>query len=85
VKYRIEISRRAQRYLSGLARELQGRMQAAIDGLANEPRPLGVQKLHGEEDGYRIRVGDYRILYEIRDDVLLILVIKIGHRREVYR
>ena len=54
-------------------------------GLAANPRPPGVEKLAGPDDFYRIRVGDYRIIYQIQDDVLMILVVKIGHRREVYR
>lgn len=54
-------------------------------GLAENPRPIGSEKLTGSEDLHRIRVGDYRILYQIQDDALLVLVVKIGHRREVYR
>lgn len=53
--------------------------------LAENPRPLGVRKLEGEEDLYRLRVGDYRVLYAIRDAVLLVLVVRIADRREVYR
>jgi len=57
----------------------------AIRSLQAHPRPAGCKKLAGNADYYRIRVGDYRVLYEIRDRVLLVLVIKVGHRREVYR
>ena len=53
--------------------------------LADNPRPRGVEKLEGRENRYRIRVGDYRVIYEIHDEVLLVLVVRIGHRREVYR
>ena len=53
--------------------------------LASQPRPPGSEKLFGPEDLYRIRVGDYRIVYQIRDEELLVSVLKIGHRREVYR
>jgi mRNA interferase RelE/StbE len=56
----------------------------AISSLQSNPRPAGCKKLAGNADYYRIRVGDYRVLYEIRDRVLLVLVIKVGHRREVY-
>lgn len=56
-----------------------------IDELATSPRPNGVKKLKGKENTYRIRVGDYRILYEIFDDVLLVTVVKIGHRSKVYK
>lgn len=58
---------------------------AAIDDLANDPRPTGCVKLAGEEALYRVRVGDYRILYQIHDRALLVVVIEIGHRREIYR
>jgi mRNA interferase RelE/StbE len=53
--------------------------------LAADPRPSGCKKLAGSTDYYRIRVSDYRVLYEVRDRDILVLVIKIGHRREVYR
>jgi mRNA interferase RelE/StbE len=53
--------------------------------LAEEPRPSGVVKMAGEAFTYRVRLGDYRIVYEVQDEVLCILVIKVGHRREVYK
>ncbi len=83
--YQVDLSKRAKRQLSKLDSDTQASIGAAIDDLAVDPRPSGVKKLKGEETVYRIRVRDYRILYEIQDDQLLILVIKIGHRREVYR
>jgi len=55
-----------------------------IRALAEEPRPVGCEKLSGQER-YRVRQGDYRIIYEILDDVLIVTVVKVGHRREVYR
>ena len=60
-------------------------MRAAIDLLAQEPRPPGCVALAGETRAYRVRVGDYRIVYEIFDDRLVIQVVRIGHRRDVYR
>lgn len=63
----------------------QERIQRHIDALATEPRPPGCVKMSGIERTYRIRVGDYRIIYEIRDNVLIVLVLRIGHRREAYR
>ncbi len=60
-------------------------MQRRIDALATNPRPRGVQKLKGDEQFLRLRVGDYRLIYVVEDDRLLILVVKIGHRRDVYR
>ncbi|NJL10721.1 MAG: type II toxin-antitoxin system RelE/ParE family toxin [Calothrix sp. SM1_7_51] len=68
-----------------LSQDLQDRIQADIDELANEPRPSGVKKLKGEENSYRIRVGDYRVVYEIYDDILLISIVKVKHRTEVYK
>ena len=56
-----------------------------IDSLALNPRPPGVEKRAGRDNRYRVRNGDYRIIYEIYDQVLLVLVVRIGHRREVYR
>jgi mRNA interferase RelE/StbE len=75
----------ALKALARLPKADQARLRARIDALATEPRPQGVVKLAGEENLYRVRAGDYRIIYEIRDDVLRVLVISIGHRREVYR
>jgi mRNA interferase RelE/StbE len=60
-------------------------LKARIDALAEDPRPQGIEKLSAEDNLYRIRSGDYRVIYEIRDAELLILVAKVGHRREVYR
>ncbi len=83
--YQVDLSKRAERQLSKLDSDNQSLLGAAIDSLAVDPRPSGVKKLKGEENVYRLRVRDYRILYEIQDGELLILVIKIGHRRDVYR
>ena len=83
--YRIEFKPSAGKELSGLPKNIQKRIAAKIDALADNPRPREVEKLEGSEHRYRIRVGDYRIIYEVRDEVLLILVVRIGHRREVYR
>ena len=60
------------------------RLEEAITGLGDEPRPQGARRLQGVEDLYRIRVGDYRVIYQIRDKAVVVLVVKIGHRREVY-
>ncbi len=56
-----------------------------MDALAANPRPKGVKKLTGLDNLYRIRAGDYRIVYQIRDDRLIVLVVRIGHRKDVYR
>ena len=62
----------------------QDRIISAIRDLTEDPRPAGVRKLTGRE-GWRIRVGEYRVIYEIRDESLFILVVTIGHRREIYQ
>jgi mRNA interferase RelE/StbE len=84
-RYSIEFRPAAARDLRKLPRHEQRRVGARIDSLADNPRPAGVRQLAGSEKFYRIRVGDYRIIYEILDKVLRILVLKIGHRRDVYR
>lgn len=83
--YRIELTSKALRELAALPRDAQQRIDARILALSEEPRPPGSKKLEGEEDLYRIRVGDYRIVYRVDDKVLVVLVVRIGHRREVYR
>jgi mRNA interferase RelE/StbE len=84
--HRILLRPAAQRFLRKLRdKTLAARLVAAIRGLATDPRPPGCEKLVGVEDLYRIRVRDYRIIYQIQTAVLLVLVVKIGHRREVYR
>jgi mRNA interferase RelE/StbE len=84
VRYRVEISRRATKVVTGLEKPLRRRILAAIEALADDPRPPGCKKLAGQ-DGWRIRVGDYRIVYEIHDRVLLVTVVDVGHRGEIYR
>ncbi|MFC1482569.1 type II toxin-antitoxin system RelE/ParE family toxin [Myxococcota bacterium] len=83
--YRVQLTRAAARDLRGLPRGGQRRIDAAIMSLAEHPRPPGCVKLRGADDLYRVRVGDYRIVYQIEDEVLTVLVIRIGHRRDVYR
>jgi mRNA interferase RelE/StbE len=84
--YTVEVLRRAEKVLRGLTdRKLYQRMREAIDALATEPRPHGCTKLSGTKNIYRVRVGDHRIVYQVVDDRLLVLVIDLGHRREVYR
>lgn len=83
--YRVEVARRAVKVMAGLPRREQQRVRAAIDLLAGNPRPPGCVAMSGEVRAWRVRVGDYRIVYEIFDDRLVIQVIRIGHRRDVYR
>ncbi|MEA5448643.1 type II toxin-antitoxin system RelE/ParE family toxin [Leptolyngbya sp. CCNP1308] len=83
--YRLRFVKRAAKQFQALPEQAKRRIQPKIDALATEPRPTGVTKLSGEDNLYRIRVGDYRILYAIEDDQLLVLVVALGHRREIYR
>jgi mRNA interferase RelE/StbE len=85
VTYSVYLSPGAERDLGALDKPAQRRVVARIEALASNPRPTGVTKLQGEANAWRIRVGDYRVLYTIEDGRLVVLVIKIGHRREVYR
>lgn len=83
--YEVRFKSSARRAFDSLARQLQARILAKIDPLAENPRPIGSKKLAGPEDRWRIRVGDFRVIYEIHDQVLVVLVIAVGHRRDVYR
>ena len=84
--YRIKILRTAQKELASLPKAIRIRIGRKIDSLQANPTPQGVKLLKGKErEAYRVRVEDYRILYQIKKDILTVLVIKIGHRREVYR
>lgn len=84
-RYRIAFARRAEKALEKLPREAQARIARRIDALAEEPRPRDAKKLQGEDDLYRVRVGDYRIIYCIRERELLVLVVGVGDRRDIYR
>jgi mRNA interferase RelE/StbE len=84
VPYDIRFKPSAAKELAKLPRAVQRRIAPAIEGLATSPRPPGAEKLTGQ-DAWRIRVGDYRIVYAIEDRVLVVLVLHIGNRREVYK
>lgn len=83
--YAVEFVPSAARELANLDRATQRRVARRINQLAVAPRAAGSVKLRGADDVWRLRVGDYRILYRIEDDGLLVLVIKVGHRGAVYR
>ncbi len=84
--YTVSIRPKAEKYLAGLRdTHLYRRLRQAIDNLCRDPRPPGCLKMQGGQELYRIRVGDYRVIYEIQDSVLVVLVVRIGNRREVYR
>lgn len=83
--YSIRILPAAQRQLAKLDPPMRTRIAAAIDELAANPRPPGAKKLSGKENLWRIRVGDYRILYQLSDRQMLVIIVAVGHRGDVYR
>jgi mRNA interferase RelE/StbE len=83
--YSVEFLPAAARQLAKLDRAVQRRIARTIDGLASDPHGPNTAKLRGAPDVWRVRVGDYRVLYQIADDRLVILVVAVGHRATVYR
>ncbi|PQM75670.1 type II toxin-antitoxin system RelE/ParE family toxin [Corynebacterium sp. J010B-136] len=84
-KYSVSFRTAAIKSLRKLENSQRVKLIDAIEGLADDPRPVGVKKLQGGSGEYRIRVGSYRVIYEIQDKQLIILVLNVGHRREIYR
>ncbi|MGB6059821.1 MAG: type II toxin-antitoxin system RelE/ParE family toxin [Microthrixaceae bacterium] len=85
MKYEIEVSPKALRQLRKLDAPARRRVQAAVELLAVDPRPAAATQLVGGAGEWRVRTGSYRIIYEINDDVLVVLAIAVGHRRDIYR
>jgi mRNA interferase RelE/StbE len=83
-KYKIIVKKSVAKDLRPLPKKDIAVILKCIESLREEPRPFGCEKLSGQER-YRIRKGAYRIIYEIRDDVLIVIVVKVGHRKEIYR
>ena len=83
--YRIEWKNSAYKELQKLPRPTIVKVVAAISDLSNDPYPSGVKKIIGSERSYRIRVGDYRVIYEIVEDKLIIEIVRVRHRKDVYR
>ncbi len=83
--YRIEFTRSAEKDLRKIDKSKVAAIYHEVERLEADPRPHGVKKLAGADRTYRIRIGDYRVVYEIEDEVLLVLVIRIAHRKDVYR
>ena len=81
--YTVKLIPRAERNLYSFQADLRDRIIDALERLKNNPRPSGCKKLKSR-DAYRIRVGDYRVVYEIHDDVLIVLIVRVAHRREAY-
>ena len=82
--YRVIFKRPAEKSLHALPKKIQARIVGVIDLLSENPFPPASVKLKGR-DGYRIRTGDYRILYSVENEILIITVVAIGHRKEIYR
>lgn len=82
--YRLQIKRSAERDLRRLPLSLFARINRQILALGDEPRPPGVRKLKGTRSGWRIRIGDYRVLYQIDDEIRTVTVVRVRHRRDVY-
>jgi mRNA interferase RelE/StbE len=86
VSYQVRVAPAPTKYLAKLRDEtLKRRMVKALRALEVDARPPGCVKLQGHDELFRMRVGDYRIIYQIQDAVLIVLVVEIGHRREIYR
>lgn len=84
MKYAVLIERYAQKQIMKLDKQIIPAIKSAIASLADNPRPYGYKKLKGEE-AFRIRVGDYRIIYEIDDGKIIITVVSVGHRKDIYK
>ena len=84
MNYSLEILRSAQKQLSKINRKDQTRIIQAVRALSETPKPNGCKKLSGRT-AWRIRIGSYRVIYEIQNEKLIILVINIGHRKDIYR
>jgi mRNA interferase RelE/StbE len=85
MSYRIELTKAAARDLLAVPKPVLVRLDACLLSLSDDPLPPGVKKLKNSDGLYRMRVSDYRLIYRIEQEILTVLVIKIGHRREVYR
>ena len=84
MKYKVLIERYTQKQIIQLDRKIIPLIKASIIDLADNPRPYGYKKLKGEE-AYRIRVGNYRVIYEINDNTIIVTVVSVGHRKEIYK
>jgi mRNA interferase RelE/StbE len=83
--YKIEWKRSAIKELEKLPRPMISKVVSAVNNLASNPYPEGVRKLVGSENSYRIRIGDYRVLYNIIKNMLIVEIIRVGHRKDIYR
>jgi len=83
--YKLEFTESARRELRALDRQLQRRISTKVNELCDQPFPSGVKKLQGLQDHFRIRVGDYRVIYRVDGHRVVVVIVQIGHRRDVYR
>lgn len=84
MSYEVRLLRRAERQLDALPPRLRARVARRLQDLQQSARPPGAAKLSGQ-NGYRLRIGDYRVLYEVNDELEVVTIVAVGHRREVYR
>jgi mRNA interferase RelE/StbE len=84
MSYQILIKPAARRQLKKLTLDVQKNLIEIIEHLSEDPRPMGCKKLKGRKDQYRVRSGDYRVIYSIEDLALIVRVVKVGHRRDIY-
>ena len=84
-RYGLEVKDKAVKELSRVRPDVGRRLLRSIESLASDPRPKQSHKLSESENSYRLRVGDYRVLYQVDDEARLVTIFKVGHRREVYR
>lgn len=85
MKYRVELTKAAVRDLTAVPKATLKRLDACILRLADDPLPPGVKKLKSSSGLYRVRVGDYRIIYTIEQGIVTVIVVRVAHRREAYR
>lgn len=83
--YQILFDKSAAKQLAKLPEKSYEKVKKSIEELAESPRPVGCLKLKGSGDAYRIRIGDFRVIYEIEDDILVVVIVSVGDRKEVYR
>ncbi|MBO9626425.1 MAG: type II toxin-antitoxin system RelE/ParE family toxin [Microbacterium sp.] len=84
MRYEVEFTTAAAREIRKLDTQIRRRVLLGIAELENSPRPHGVRKIVGYKDAWRLRIGDYRVLYEVSDERIVVTVVRVGHRRDVY-
>lgn len=84
-EYRVDFTAAAARQVKKLPRPARERVIVAIQGLGEDPRPSGAKKLVGEKTAWRIRIGDYRVIYDLFDTELTVTIVRAGHRRDIYK